>query len=133
MDTVVYLVACVAFLLTFLVLGKRRKLPPGRFSIPFIGTPGLLLTLPGKRPYEVFLDETKYFGNIFSFGIIHKKCVVLNGYDAIHEAFVENAAACSGRMEELRKIMNVEGKEEGMSWNLNFTLLDFENKDLPFL
>lgn len=94
-------------------LRKRRKLPPGRFTIPYVGTPAMLLKMPGRWPHEVFAEEAKQLGNVFSFGLGNKYIVILNGYDAIHEAFVKNATACAGRMEELRYTMNIKGTEVG--------------------
>ena len=120
------LIGFVIGLLVMLVLGRRRKskLPPSRLTIPYIGTPTLLAKLPGSRPHEMFVEEAKYFGNIFSFSIANKLIVVLNGYDAIHEALVKNAATCSGRLEDLNKAMNITGKEVGKIFY--FVLLMFD-------
>ena len=120
------LIGFVIGLLVMLVLGSRRKskLPPSRLTIPYIGTPTLLAKLPGSRPHEIFVEEAKYFGNIFSFSIANKLIVVLNGYDAIHEALVKNATTCSGRLEDLNKAMNITGKEVGKIFY--FVLLMFD-------
>lgn len=113
MELGILLVFVSVLIVSALVLRKKRKLPPARFTIPYIGTPALLSKMSGHRVYEVFVEEAKKLGNVFAFGIGNKYIVVLNGYDAIHEAFVKNATACAGRMEELRYQMNLEGKEVG--------------------
>ena len=109
------LIGFVLGLLVMLMFGNRRKskLPPSRLTLPYIGTPTLLAKLPGTRPHEIFVEEAKYFGNIFSFSVANKLVVVLNGYDAIHEALVKNAATCSGRLEELNRFVNMKGNEVG--------------------
>ena len=120
------LIGFVLGLLVMLMFGNRRKskLPPSRLTLPYIGTPTLLAKLPGTRPHEIFTEEAKYFGNIFSFSVANKLVVVLNGYDAIHEALVKNAATCSGRLEDLNKAMNITGKEVGEIFY--FVLLMFD-------
>lgn len=113
MDIGVVVVFILVFLVSALGLKKRRKLPPGPFTIPYIGTPSILLKLKGRHAHEVFLEETKQHGNVFAFSIGIRYIVVLNGFDAIHEALVKNATACAGRMEELRHMMNIKEKEVG--------------------
>ena len=114
MDSVLVLVFLLVLLVSYLFLTRPKNLPPGRFTIPYIGTIGLFWRLKGRRPHDVFMDEAKALGSpIFRFSIANQRFVVLNGYDAINEAFVKNADTCSGRVEKLRKLMNMQSPNEG--------------------
>lgn len=92
---------------------RNRKLPSARITIPYIGTLSVLSKISGNRAHEVFLEEAKQLGSVFGFSIGNKYMVVLNGFEAIHEALVKNSVACAGRMEELRLLMNLKDKEVG--------------------
>jgi len=109
------LVSFVIGLIVMLVLRRRSKskLPPSRLTIPYIGTPTLIAKLPGTRPHEVFVEEAKTLGDVFSFSVGKRLLVVLNGFDAIHEALVVKASACSGRLEDLNRLVNIKGNECG--------------------
>lgn len=113
MDFGVLIVFVSVLVISAFCLRRRQKLPPGRFTIPYIGTPVLLFKIPGRRAHEVFAEEAKDLGNVFSFGLGNKLIVVLNSYDAIHEALVKNATACAGRMEEMRHNVCLKEKEVG--------------------
>jgi len=114
MDVILVLVFVAVLLVSYLFLTKPKNLPPSRFTIPYIGTIGLFWRLKGRRPHEVFMDEAKSLVSpVFCFSIANHRFVVLNGYDAIHEAFVKNADTCSGRLDNLRKFMNIQSPEEG--------------------
>lgn len=113
MEIGILVVFVSVLVISALGLRKKRKLPPRRFTIPYIGTPSMLSKLPGSRAHEVFAEEAKRLGNVFAFSIGNKYIVVLNGFDAIHEALVKNATVCAGRMEELRTLMDIKGKEVG--------------------
>jgi len=114
MDTVLILVFLLVLLVSYLFLTRPKNLPPSRFTIPYIGTIGLFWRVKGRRPHEVFMDEAKALGSqVFCFSIANQRFVVLNGYDAIHEAFVKNADTCSGRVDNLRKLMNIQSPNEG--------------------
>lgn len=113
MDTSLLFVFAVVLIISFFALRKKRNLPPGRFTIPYVGTLGLIWKLRGKQPHEVFAEEAKQFGPVFSFRIANQLLVVLNGYDNIHEALVKKAEFCSGRANTFRKMLNMESSEEG--------------------
>ena len=114
MDTVLILVFLLVLLVSYLFLTRPKNLPPSRVTIPYIGTIGLFWRVKGRRPHEVFMDEAKALGSqVFCFSIANQRFVVLNGYDAIHEAFVKNADTCSGRVDNLRKLMNIKSPNEG--------------------
>lgn len=67
----------------------------------------------GRHPHEVFVEEAEQLDNVFSFRLASKYIVVLNGFDAVHEALVKNADTCSGRVVEFNKFMRVDGEERG--------------------
>ena len=115
MDSVLILVFVLVLLVSYLFLTRSKNLPPSRFTIPYVGTIGLLWKLYGRRPHEVFMDEAKALKSpVFCFSLANKRFAVMNGYDAIHEAFVKNADTCSGRVDDLRKYMNIKSPDEGM-------------------
>lgn len=99
MDASVVLVFIVVFLMSLITRSawKRRKLPPGPFTIPIIGSVGLLRKLPRSRPQVVLYEESRKHGPIYQFSIVNYVFVVLNDYDLIIEALVKNADTCSGR------------------------------------
>lgn len=113
MELGVLVVFVSVLVISALGLRKKLKLPPARFTIPYVGTPSVLRKISGRRAHEVFLEEAKQLGNIFGFSIGNTYIVVLNGFEAIHEALVKNAIACAGRMEELKHLMNIKGNEVG--------------------
>lgn len=115
MDTDLLIVFAVVLLVAWAFRKKtKRRLPPSRFTIPYIGTPTLLAKVRGVHPHELFVEEAKQLGNVFSFSVANKLIVVLNGFDAIHEALVEKADTCSGRLQEMIRYLNSKEKERGM-------------------
>lgn len=113
MDVSLVLVFLAALLIGTTLLKKKRRLPPTRFSIPYIGTPVVLAKVAGRHPHEVFAEEAKNLGDIFSFQLANKLIVVLNKYDAVYEAFVKNGTSCSGRVVEFNKMLKIDGDERG--------------------
>ena len=114
MDTILILVFILVLLVSYFFLTKPRNLPPSRFTIPYLGTPGLFWRMHGRRPHQVFMDEAKALKSpVFCFGLAHRRFAVINGYDAIHEALVKNGDKCSGRLADIRKYFNIKSPEEG--------------------
>ncbi|XP_025097618.1 cytochrome P450 2B5-like isoform X1 [Pomacea canaliculata] len=75
----------------------RRRLPPSPgIPLPFLGH---LQMLGVSDPREVFASMRKKYGEIFSFYTGSRLVVVLNGYEAIHEALVKNSDVFSARPE----------------------------------
>ncbi|XP_068169192.1 cytochrome P450 2F2-like [Antennarius striatus] len=91
----VLLILVAVWLLVLLSQNRRNKnFPPGPRTIPFIGN---LLELNLENPI-VDLDRlTKRYGNVYSFSIGPRPGIVINGVQAFKEAFINKAAAFSGR------------------------------------
>ena len=97
MDISLILVFVVVFLFCYLFLVGPKNLPPSPFTLPGLGSIGVVLAIRKRRPHHVFLDLAKQYGPIFSFTIGVRRAVVLSGYDVIHEALVKKSDAFSGR------------------------------------
>jgi len=52
-----------------------------------------------KRPHDFFCEESKKYGDIWTFAIGKRQLLVLNGYDIIHEAIVKRQDVFGGRPE----------------------------------
>ncbi|XP_077990972.1 cytochrome P450 2C20-like [Glandiceps talaboti] len=88
------LLFCVTFLIVTYVRTLRKwNYPPGPLGWPIIGSLGSL----GQRPYITFTEMAKAYGDVFSLKLGNRLVVVLNGYDAIREAFVGQGHKFSGR------------------------------------
>ena len=101
------------FLAAVFLFRKKRNLPPGPFTIPYVGSVGFLWKLPSSRPQEVLAAESKLHGPIFKFGIANQTFIVINSYDLITEALVKNADTCSGRPEWFNNLMAFKKGEDG--------------------
>ena len=51
----------------------------------------------GPKPHEKLSEVSKTYGNIFSIYIGQKLTIILNDYEAITEAYVDNADAVANR------------------------------------
>ena len=91
MAVAMILISVVAFLLSFLFIkhSKEKGLPPGPVSLPVLGSISMLKKMSSGKPYLVFMEAAKKYGNIMSFMIGRERIVVLQGYEAIHEALVK--------------------------------------------
>ncbi|XP_054720017.1 cytochrome P450 2J6-like [Uloborus diversus] len=67
----------------YLSLGKKRKLPPGPYGIPYIGYFPFL----GEKPYETFHKLSKKYGSVFSINLGGHLVVILNDWESVKEAF----------------------------------------------
>ena len=91
------LVAGVVFVLAYNYVVKEswKNLPPGPPAIPLLGSlPFLGFDSDFREP---LVKMAKKYGDVFTFYMGMRRVVVLNGYDAIREAFVMNSHAFSGR------------------------------------
>lgn len=88
---------CLALLLGYIVTRKPRNLPPGPFTLPVIGSVGLYRSLKKYFVYEAFAKAAEKYGAVISVWVGPKLIVVLNGYDAIHQAFVKQSSDFSDR------------------------------------
>jgi len=60
------------------------------------------------------MEEAKALNSpVCCFSIANKRFAVVNGYDAIHETIVKNGDTCSGRIDDIRKFMNIQSPNEG--------------------
>ena len=78
-------------------MSKPRGLPPGPFNLPILGSNWFLKKMQGQSLHMKFLELSKTYGNIFGFWVGSYYVVILNGYKAIHEAFVQQSDIFSGR------------------------------------
>ena len=102
MDVYLILLFVVVFLLSCVFLSRPRGVPPGPPSLPIIGSVTLLNQLRKGIPHVVFTDAAKSYGNVYSFELACQLFVVLNGYDMIHQAFVNRAESFNDRPNFLR-------------------------------
>jgi len=90
-----WLIAAIAFLLSYNYFVKEswKKLPPGPWTLPLIGSlPFLGLDI--RKPLRKMAAK---YGDVFTIYLGSRRVVVLNGYDVIKEAFLKNGHVFSGR------------------------------------
>ena len=105
MDLTIILVFALVFLITYIMTRRKYKLPPGPYSLPIVGSISLMKKLRGnQRPADVFLNESQKYGPIMSFKLGNQLVVVLNGYDAVHEALVTKSNDFSDRPTHLPRV-----------------------------
>ncbi|XP_069832019.1 cytochrome P450 2C14-like isoform X2 [Dendropsophus ebraccatus] len=74
--------------------GKHKNLPPGPRPLPIIGN---ILTVDLSKPHETFMELAKTYGPIFTVHLGMTKIVVLCGYEAVKDAFINHADSFSDR------------------------------------
>ncbi|XP_040283206.1 cytochrome P450 2K6-like isoform X2 [Bufo bufo] len=91
------IITLILFLLIFLLLSKvfyktkkskNKNFPPGPNCLPIIGNMHLFDV---KNPSKTFTQLSNRFGPVFSVQLGMQKVVVLYGYDAVKDAFVNHA------------------------------------------
>ncbi|KAK2152708.1 hypothetical protein LSH36_321g07011, partial [Paralvinella palmiformis] len=90
-----WLITTVIFLLSYNYFVKEswKKLPPGPWTLPLIGSlPFLGLDI--RKPLRKMAAK---YGDVFTIYLGSRRVVVLNGYDVIKEAFLKNGHVFSGR------------------------------------
>ncbi|XP_077988671.1 cytochrome P450 2J5-like [Glandiceps talaboti] len=100
-----FMICIIAFALTSWLLNRPRNLPPGPWGLPIVGILPYLEENPGKS----YTRMAAKYGDIFSVRLGGRLAIVLNGYDAMREAFVKNGDVFSGRPYDARTL--VIGKE----------------------
>ena len=78
-------------------LSERKRLPPGPWSVPLLGSYFFLQKMKNRREHIVLSEATRKYGNVFLLKIGFHRVVVLQGYDAIHQAFVKQFDEFSDR------------------------------------
>ncbi|XP_070558203.1 vitamin D 25-hydroxylase-like [Ptychodera flava] len=120
LDILVLLVT--VFLLIAWLVNRPRNLPPGPVGLPLVGVIPWLTTNPGKWYHEV----AKKYGDVISVRLGSNLAVILHGYDAVKEAFVENRSSFSGRPDNLHcKVHNGEVlvvRQTDYEWKMRRTL-----------
>lgn len=89
----VELILSVSILTLFVVLYGRRwwimRLPPGPTPIPLIGN--TILYKKDPHGYLRLTELSEKYGNVYRLYCGSTLIVILNGYDAVHDAFVKKA------------------------------------------
>ena len=88
-------IAGAIFILLLILQKERKKYPPGPFSAPVIGN--FFWFKKDPHGYLRFTELSKKYGNVYRLYCGSTMIVFLNGYDAIHEAFVKQAAVFTDR------------------------------------
>ncbi|XP_073530074.1 cytochrome P450 2C1-like isoform X2 [Phyllobates terribilis] len=73
---------------------KNKNFPPGPNRLPIIGN---LHIFDVKNPSKTFTQLSNKFGPVFSVQLGMQKMVVLHGYDAVKDAFMNHAEELSDR------------------------------------
>ena len=92
----IWLIAIIVFILAYNYLTKEawKKLPPGPPALPLIGS----LPFLGRSDIREALKKmASKYGDVFTLYLGPRRAAVLNGCDAIYDAFVKNANVFSGR------------------------------------
>ncbi|XP_077977650.1 cytochrome P450 2U1-like [Glandiceps talaboti] len=95
----VVLTSVVLILATLLAVrsikrARRGPIPPGPWGFPIIGC---LPKLDKSAPYKSMTELAKKYGTVFSLQMGSHLVVVLNGYEAIKEAFIVKGDTFKGR------------------------------------
>ena len=80
--------------LNWCAMAKKLELPPGPFSYPIIGNAHLFAA--SSRLVD-FMEMARQYGNVFRLYIGSELTIIVNGREAIKEAFVTKAADFAGR------------------------------------
>ncbi|KAG7521721.1 cytochrome P450 2F2-like [Solea senegalensis] len=103
-------VAVLLFLLLFRN-NRGKKFPPGPQAVPVFGN---LLQLNLENPLADLERFAKRYGNVYSLFFGARPMVVVNGLQALKEAFVNKAADFSGRPQDLMVNHAVQIKAPGV-------------------
>ncbi|XP_055043975.2 cytochrome P450 2J4 [Misgurnus anguillicaudatus] len=79
---------CVLLLVKHVYDVRSSNMPPGPFPLPIIGN---LLNIGFNDPMEFFPKIAKRYGDVSTFYLGDKPCILLTGYETFKEAFVEQA------------------------------------------
>lgn len=111
------LIIFLAVVLFYWLVGKYRKsksLPPGPFAWPVIGN--IRMFQKDTQGYKKFTALARKYGNIYRLYCGSTLIVMLNGYDAIHEAFTKQAEVFTDRPQLFAPLIGV-SKGTGLTYN----------------
>lgn len=120
MDSILLSLVVGLLILFCLYFRKNRNLPPGPYPIPFIGN--LILFKKDQRGYKAYTKLSEKYGNIYTLHCGSTLIIILNGYDAINEAFVKQADVFTDRPQLFVPLIGV-SKGTGI-----FNLLQFKTE-----
>ncbi|XP_038177524.1 cytochrome P450 2C18-like isoform X3 [Arvicola amphibius] len=86
--------SCLFLLSLWRQSSERRKLPPGPTPLPIIGN---ILQVDLKDISKSLKNLSKVYGPVFTLYLGRKPAVVLYGYEAVKEAFIDHGEEFSGR------------------------------------
>ena len=114
-------------ILYFVFFRKKRHLPPGPFPIPFLGN--LILFRKDARGYKAYTRLSDEYGAIYTLHCGSTLIIILNGYDAINEAFVKQADVFTDRPQLFVPLIGV-SKGTGTDYILIYLSLFFYILDI---
>ncbi|XP_041516891.1 cytochrome P450 2C55-like isoform X2 [Microtus oregoni] len=86
--------SCLFLLSLWRQSSERRKLPPGPTPLPIIGN---ILQVDLKDISKSLKNFSKVYGSVFTLYLGRKPTVVLHGYKALKEAFIDHGDEFAGR------------------------------------
>ncbi|XP_075830086.1 cytochrome P450 2C26-like isoform X2 [Microtus pennsylvanicus] len=86
--------SCLFLLSLWRQSSERRKLPPGPTPLPIIGN---ILQVDLKDISKSLKNFSKVYGSVFTLYLGRKPIVVLHGYKALKEAFIDHGDEFAGR------------------------------------
>ncbi|XP_062592220.1 cytochrome P450 2J4-like [Saccostrea cucullata] len=115
MATTLILISVLSFLIFWFVFWRKKgNLPPGPLPVPFLGN--LILFKKNPHGYKAYTKLAEEYGNIYTLHCGSTLIVILNGYDAINEAFVKQADVFTDRPQLFVPLIGV-SKGTGLTYN----------------
>lgn len=88
LDAASVLLLIAVFFLALYWLSFPRRLPPGPFGVPLFG----YLPFLTKEPHVKYTELSKKYGPVFTVWFGSMPAIILHGFDAVNEAFVDREA-----------------------------------------
>ncbi|XP_070558201.1 cytochrome P450 2J4-like [Ptychodera flava] len=120
-DILVLLVTIFTLIVWF--INRPKNLPPGPWGLPLVGVLPSLMSDPGVWSMEM----AKKYGDVISVRLGSKLAVILHGYDAVKEAFVENRSLFSARPDNVHSKVHggevIVVRQPDYKWKMRRTLI----------